>query len=209
MTRTSRLTRWLSAGLVLTSLAIGAPVSAQESGAPKAKIGALIGRASVDGAELRFEALQAPLVPPPPSGAAPDVPVEPREPRLRTPGLLIGGGLAVVGAGIGLGFSVAALGKNSAAVEERNALAFHTLTTQTICPDHASSTRCAPLRGLVEARDTYRNVAIAGFLGAGLGLGVALFSAVWGPSQSGAIAREPRTLSIVPSRQGVLVTGTF
>jgi len=176
MTRISWVACGIAAGVVLSSVAAGAPVSAQESRAPA-------------------------------RGVA--VPLKTGAPRWRTPGILIGSGLAVAGVGVGIGFSVAALNTYSAAFDERNALAFHTLVDHPICPDHASSSTCAPLRALVEARDTTRNVAIAGFAAGGIGVGVALFSAMWRPSRPGPSVAEGLALSIVPSREGVVVTGTF
>jgi hypothetical protein len=174
MKSSSRVSSRVAAAILLSSLATGAPVSAQERHPPA--------RAAL---------------PPAPAPA-------PIRPRWTTPGLLIGGGLAAVGVGVGVGFSIAALNRYSAAFDERTRLAFHTVVDQPICPDHASSARCGPLRALVEARNTDRSVAIAGFTAGAIGVGVALFSAWRGRSVA---YRAP--LSIMPSREGVVVTGTF
>ncbi len=136
-------------------------------------------------------------------------PPETGAPRWRTWGVVSSAGVAAVGAGVGIGFSFAANAKNAAALEERDTLANHTLVGHSICTHQAGVPRCGRLPDLVEARDTYRNVAITSFAVAGVGAAGALFSALWSPSRQGRITRKEGALSVVPSIQGVVVTGSF
>jgi hypothetical protein len=118
-------------------------------------------------------------------------------------------GLATVGVGVGTGFSVAAGRKNAAALDERDRLVFQTTMGNSICPNKANDARCGALTKFAKDRDTYRDVAIAGFMVGGVAAAGALVSALWKPSRPGRSADKERALLIVPSPQGIVVTGAF
>ncbi len=159
---------------------------------------------------LKLSPVQTPpLVPAPKPDQAHDAPPNTGTPRWRTWGIVGGAGLASVGTGVGIGFSIAAHAKNADALAKRDQLVLQTLIEKPICPNQATNLQCRTLAQAVEARDTYRNVAIAGFAAGGVGIAGALFSALWKPSRPDRSSGKEAALSIVPSIQGVVVTGTF
>ena len=150
--------------------------------------------------------LQSPVATAPPPRPTP---ADRSAPRWRTAGILGGAGLAAAGAGVGIAFSFAARAKETEAVTESDLLTHRTPAKQTICPSQGSSPGCGHLQSLLDAKNTYRNVAIAGFAVGGIGVAGALFSALWSPGRPGRSGREERAVSIVPSLDGIVVTGTF
>jgi PEGA domain len=142
-------------------------------------------------------------------GPGPEVPPEPA-PKWRT-GVIVGGAaLGAVGIGVGVGFSVAAGIKNGEVMDEVQHLKARTPSTQVICPQGAGEPRCAKLVGLLEPRDTYSNVAIAGFVVGGVAAAGTLVVALLKPdrpTQKGQAA--PRSLVILPVPGGAVVSGTF
>lgn len=131
------------------------------------------------------------------------------EPAWRKPAIFGGIGLAVVGIGVGVGFSVAALGKNDEVEAERDRLRYSTVQGQEICSGEADP-RCATLVGFLDARDAYRNLAIAGYVVGGLATAGTLAVLLSGPKKSAkGDQKSPSTLMVVPSLGGFVVTGTF
>lgn len=159
---------------------------------------------------LKLSPVQTPpLVPAPKPDQAHDAPPNTGTPRWRTWGIVGGAGLAAVGTGIGIGFSIAANAKNVDAQEKKDLLVSKTPIEKPICPNQATDSLCGEMAKHANARDTYRNVAIAGFAAGGVGIAGALFSALWKPSRPGRGAGKEVTFSIVPSIQGVVVRGSF
>lgn len=118
-------------------------------------------------------------------------------------------GLAVVGVGIGTGFSVAALGKNDEFDAEKARLVYRTLQGQRICSG-MDDPRCATLVGLGAERDSYRNVAIAGYVVGGLATAGAVTLLLMQPKKPPKSDEKPAaTMMVAPSLGGLIVTGTF
>lgn len=136
-------------------------------------------------------------------------PLDTSAPRWRTAGVLGGVGLAAAGAGVGIAFSFVARAKTAAAVTESDRLTSGTLDLDSICPEPATTPRCGRLREILEARGTYRGAAIAGFAMGGVGVAGAVFSALRRPSRPGRSGHEEKVVTIVPSLEGVVITGTF
>jgi hypothetical protein len=150
--------------------------------------------------------------PPPQSGkGAPGgaVIVKPAWPPWRIGAVVGGAGLAAVGIGLGIGFSAAAASQNRGAIAERDYLVVRTEVGNLICPVGENDPRCQKLTEFANARDTYRNVAIASFVVSGVAMTGALVAALWRPGKPAEHARTAPSFMIVPSPQGAVVTGSF
>lgn len=165
--------------------------------------------------DLRLKRLEPPEHPSQPSSSGdqaasvrPGI-VESAQPAWRTPVIAGSVGLAIVGVGLGIGFSVGAAVKNSALIQERDYLVVRTEMQQSICPLKEKDPRCTKLTGVLQARDSYRNVAIAGFSVGGVAAASALVAWLWTPSNPAPSARAARSFMFVPSLWGAAVTGSF
>lgn len=130
-----------------------------------------------------------------------------REPAWRMPGILGGIGLAAMGVGVGIGFSVAAFQKNDEMWAEADRLQLITPQNQTICAG-LSDPRCANLVDAGQTRDVYGNAAIAGYLVGGIAtMGTVVF---WHFSKPETAKKRPvTTMNVVPTPGGLSVIGTF
>jgi hypothetical protein len=143
-------------------------------------------------------------------------PDEDREkPGWQTAAMWAGIGLAVVGTGVGIGFTIAALDKQSAGMEKADVLKFRTEAPKTICQDDLRFSQpwrddeCSQIIDLVGERDTFKTIAIIGFAGAGVGAAAALtFGLLPGRSVS-----SKASMTIVPlvsaSAGGLVLGGAF
>jgi hypothetical protein len=125
----------------------------------------------------------------------------------RTPVLFTGIGLSVVGIGVGVGFIVGASAKNKEAVSLAEEIRFDRNTSETLCSATSTDARCSELATLQTRRDTFGTVAVAGFVVGGVAAVGTLVLALTAPSKS--TAPKKNAVRVLPSLQGVLVTGTF
>lgn len=146
------------------------------------------------------------LPPEPIKPTAPPLPVVVTQPS-RTPLLLAGIGLSVVGLGVGVGFTLAATEKN----KEGNALfeeiRFDRNVNEASCPATSNDSRCAELTSLDTRRDTFAAVGIAGFVVGGVAAAGTLVLALTGPSKNATPKKD--ALIIMPMPSGAIVSGTF
>jgi hypothetical protein len=154
--------------------------------------------------------LQIELAPLQKAKPEPEPPVTPgsASPSWRNAAIWSGAGLAVVGVGLGVGFSAAAAGKNGAVEDERARLKHSTVQGQRICAG-LEDPRCATLVGLAEERDTYRNVAIAGYVAGGLATAGAVTLLLMKKTPAKGDQKPAAAVLVVPSLGGLAVTGTF
>ncbi len=125
----------------------------------------------------------------------------------RTPLLFTGIGLGVVGIGAGVGFTVAAVGKNEEAVTLGDEIALDRTKNETLCPATTTDSRCSDLAAIQQRRDLYSTVGIVGFAVGGVAAVGALVLAVTGPSKTP--APKKTSLIVLPSPRGVVLSGTF
>lgn len=157
-----------------------------------------------------------------PAPAPAPVAVVPVAPVVKAPVRSVGGGpgwrpyaiwgglgLAVVGVGVGVGLSAALPRKNAEIVAEVDYLAYHTRTIEVICPGGDAAVRCAKLNGLLDARDAYKGVSIAGFVVGGVGAVGAVMGLLWKPSVRTPDPMRTSGVVVVPSLNGVMVMGNF
>lgn len=138
----------------------------------------------------------------------PDKIVVPESGAWRTPVLITGLGLGVVGIGLGAGFIIASSQKNAEAIALTEQLQESRETSESICPPNGVDPECANLAALQSRRDTFGNVALAGFIVGGVAAVGTL--AVWltAPKKTPAIKKKESIL-VLPAPNGVFVTGTF
>ncbi|MDI1476403.1 hypothetical protein [Polyangium sp. y55x31] len=127
-------------------------------------------------------------------------------PAWRTTAMWAGAGLSLVSVGLGVGFSAAAAVKNGQMEDEAARLQAATLQGQRICAG-LSDPRCATLLEHAEDRDTYWNVAIAGYVVGGLATAGTLVLFLK-PDLFGKENRSA-TIRVLPSLGGLVVTGTY
>lgn len=146
-----------------------------------------------------------------PGTGLPQIPmiVEPTPPTWRTPAMALGTGLAIVGGGLGIGFSIAAANKNSDAIEERDALIKRVVRGEGICPAGDAEPRCKKFADLARARDAYQSVAITGFVVGGVAAVSAVVAALWGPREPAPGGHTSTSLMILPYPQGAIMMGSF
>jgi len=125
----------------------------------------------------------------------------------RTPLLFTGIGLGVVGIGAGVGFTVAAYGKNDEATKLGNEIKFDRTVNEKLCVANDPDPRCKTLGDLEQKRDLFRTVGIVGFAVGGVAAVGALVLAVTGPSKTP--APKKTSLIVLPSPRGVVLSGTF
>jgi hypothetical protein len=114
--------------------------------------------------------------------------------RTILPAVLVGGGITLIAAGIGVGFLVASNGTRSDAEDLAQDLdALGGCATGTPNAD-----RCATLRDRYETADTQRNISTVGFIGAGVAaVGTVAYVLLTAPGQSS--ATKPRAAEPVGS----------
>jgi hypothetical protein len=114
--------------------------------------------------------------------------------RTILPAVLVGGGITLIAAGIGVGFLIASNGTKSdgdALAEELDALGGCATGTP-------NADRCATLRDRYETADTQRNISTVGFIGAGVAaVGTLVYILLSDPGQSS--AAKPRAAEPVGS----------
>jgi hypothetical protein len=137
--------------------------------------------------------------------AAPETPGE--APSKNTTILVGGVAVAVVGLGIGVGFTAAWSG----AVGDADALLgdLEARGGKSPCAGGSFANECATLVGHNEDSDTFGNVAIAGYVLGGIAAGATLAYALW-PMQGGAQQGRARVVPFVGTDAGgVVVRGVF
>jgi hypothetical protein len=126
----------------------------------------------------------------------------------RTPAIIGGMTLSVAGVGVGVGFLVASSAKNKEAGTLADELRYQRSGNETLCPPASTDDPCLKLAAAESRRDTFGNVALAGFIVGGAAAVGTLVLVITSPNKS-ADAKKKDALRILPSPGGVLVTGTF
>lgn len=129
-------------------------------------------------------------------------------PSWRTPMLLAGLGIGVVGLGIGTGFSIAASGKHAEAMALGEEIRLSRKTSEELCPPIGVDARCTDLAAFENRRDTYANVALAGFVVGGAVAAGTLIVWLTGLKKT-AVTNKKEGVLVVPSPNGVFLMGTF
>jgi RNase P/RNase MRP subunit p29 len=125
----------------------------------------------------------------------------------RTPLLFTGIGLSVVGIGAGVGFTVAGSAKNQEALDLVAKIQLNRNKNEDLCPPSSADKHCADLATAHTRSNTFATVGIAGFAVGGVAAVATLVLALTGPSKSA--APKKTAVFVLPSPQGLLVTGTF
>ncbi|MDC3960487.1 PEGA domain-containing protein [Polyangium jinanense] len=118
-------------------------------------------------------------------------------------------GLAVVGLGVGIGFSVAAAMKSGEYEDEIAYLRERTLTTEKICPGGVTDPRCRKMVELGETQNTYAYLARAGFIVGGLATAGAVAIALVKPKKTTVDETKCKNVAVTPTLGGLLVSGCF
>lgn len=129
-------------------------------------------------------------------------------PAWRTPVLVGGLALGVIGMGVGIGFSVATAKKNPEIDREADRLKQSTSLNEPICAGR-SDPRCARLFALGDKQNTYETAAVVSYAAGGLlGIGTAV---LWHASRPATASRNRSAINVtvVPSPGGMQVFGTF
>ncbi len=123
-------------------------------------------------------------------------PVAPRRPQLVP--IVVGGGVALIGAGMGVGFALRASTKRDAAeaIDEE-------LVGDSACGGSATSPRCDRLDELWTARDRAANAATWSFIVGGAAATATVTYALW-PRP-----RRERTVGVSPQLNGLVIHGRF
>jgi tetratricopeptide (TPR) repeat protein len=148
---------------------------------------------------------KAPIETPKPLPATQPVAAQPTRTWLYPVGI----GLATVGVGLGVGFTIGASTKDEEAFALAEKLRFERATNELLCPPETTDPRCSELTTLQTQRNTFSNVAIAGFVVGGVAAVGVVVLALITPSKPAATQPPKRTVMVLPSARGIFVTGTF
>jgi serine/threonine-protein kinase len=143
-----------------------------------------------------------------PEPAAKAIPAD-EPPRRSLVPLSVGVGAAVVGIGLGVGFTVSANWKASNAEEMKAALVAKGADSYFCGASGASHPGCADLKATVDAKDTMSNVALWSFVAAGTAGAGAISYLLWPQQTSAAVSKPAVSVAVGPSSGGVFMTGAF
>jgi hypothetical protein len=188
---------------------------AKKEGRPPASQGVEVAAGSAPVVDLQLPPAPLPTIEPTrPNEAGLEWPAGTARPKWWPWALLGGAGVSVVGLSLGVGFSAGAVAKNKAALEERDWLVVRTEVGHSICPAQepnqtAKQASCDKMADLAGTRDTYRNVAIAGWVIGGVAAAGTVAAVLWKPRWAGLRIGRASGLVVVPSAGGVLAAGRF
>jgi hypothetical protein len=118
-------------------------------------------------------------------------------------------GLATIGIGAGLGFTIGASTKDDEASALAKKITLERNTQESLCPASTTDPKCSQLSSLQTQRNTFSRVAIAGFVVGGVAAVGVVVLALVSPNKSVKAQPPKNALMILPSTRGILVTGTF
>jgi hypothetical protein len=150
--------------------------------------------------KLPNEPIQSPLKTDPPLKTIP-----PETSSSRTPLLLTGFGLTLVGIGAGVGFVIAASSKHKESTTTAEKISLNRNVNEILCPAVNNDPACSKLISTESQRDLFANIGIGAFI---VGGAAATGSLLFAVASSG---KEPKknALVVLPVPGGVSIAGTF
>ncbi|MRG96388.1 PEGA domain-containing protein [Polyangium spumosum] len=145
-----------------------------------------------------------------PGPIGPPIVPPPTEQGWRKPLMYTSIGLGVLGLGVGIGFTVAAEGKNQEVDDEVLYWQVRTSTANPICPlGVENDPRCVKLNKLIDERDSLMRFGIVGYALAGVGAAGAIAIALTTPKSLKADENKAPTVMVVPTLSGLVAFGSF
>lgn len=122
--------------------------------------------------------------------------------------LPVGIGMATLGLGAGVGFTIAAATENKEAVTLADEISLSRSTNETICPATSTDARCSDLSALESRRDTFSTIGVVGFVVGGVAAAGTLILALTRSTVEKPSAPKSAFV-LIPLPRGFSVIGTF